>query len=107
MRGALGGPAVPAVHRGPRGGPRRQGRHRAGARGLRAGVLLRVLHSEVPERLHRHRAAALPQGLPAAAELGAAARPAPGGPRAALPLRAAHAARGRNHQNLSEVSNPV
>ncbi|XP_046757357.1 ribonuclease P/MRP protein subunit POP5 isoform X1 [Gallus gallus] len=51
--------------------------------------------SEVPERLHRHRAAALPQGLPAAAELGAAARPAPGGPRAALPLRAAHAARGR------------
>lgn len=35
---------MPAVHRGPRRGPRRQGSHRAGARGLRPGLLLHLLH---------------------------------------------------------------
>lgn len=35
---------MPAVHRGPRGGPRGEGRHRQGARGLRAGLLLHLLH---------------------------------------------------------------
>lgn len=44
LRGDLGGPAVPAVHRGPRAGPCRQRRHHTGARGLRPGVLLHLLH---------------------------------------------------------------
>ncbi|KAM4891005.1 ribonuclease P/MRP protein subunit POP5 isoform 2-T2 [Sylvia borin] len=44
LRGGLGGPAVPPVHRGSRAGPRRQRRHRTGARGLRPGVLLHLLH---------------------------------------------------------------
>lgn len=120
LRGGLGGPAVPAVYRGPRAGPRRQRRHRTGARGLRPGVLFHLLHrygrdgrprgcgvpagpltrecprSEVPERLHRDGAAALPQGLVPAAVLRAALRALPGEPRPALPLLPQHPARRRS-----------
>lgn len=121
VRGGLGGPAVPPLHRGPPSGPRRQRCHRAGARGLRPGVLLHLLHrcgrhgrppgcgvplgpltgacvprSEVPERLHRDGAAAVPQGLVPAAVLRAALRAAPGEPRPALPLLPQHPARRRS-----------
>lgn len=52
--------------------------------------------SEVPERLHRDRAAALPQGLVPAAVLRAALRALPGEPRPALPLLPQHPARRRS-----------
>lgn len=55
-----------------------------------------VPRSEVPERLHRDGAAAVPQGLVPAAVLRAALRAAPGEPRPALPLLPQHPARRRS-----------
>ncbi|XP_077643269.1 ribonuclease P/MRP protein subunit POP5 isoform X1 [Lonchura striata] len=66
----------------------------AGSLRLRSPV--RVSRSEIPERVHRDGAAALPQGLVPAAVLRAALRAVPGEPRPALPLLPQHPARRRS-----------
>lgn len=91
VRAGRAAPASPG--RSGRGGRRRLLREGPG-RGARADRC--VPRSEVPERLHRDRAAALPQGLVPAALLRAALRAAAGEPGPALPLLPAHPARRRS-----------